>query len=69
MVGAVLDGADLRNSDLSDADIAFSSLKKADVRGAKFLCKRIESADLQGLVFDEATIFPDGWVPGRGMLE
>lgn len=69
LVGAVLDGTDLRGADLTGTDIAYASFKGANACGAIFLCERILEADLSDIIFNDETIFPDGFVLNNGRFQ
>jgi uncharacterized protein YjbI with pentapeptide repeats len=78
LVGVQMKGADLSNviavgADFTEADLSSSGLKNADVCGASFiranLCnvnfdvKRIESAFFTGAIYNEWTVWPEGFDP------
>jgi hypothetical protein len=55
---AFLQGADLQGADLQRADLTGANLSGADLRGAA-----LDGAVLRGIVTDEATRWPEGFMP------
>ena len=68
MIKAMLNGANLENvvltnADLTDADIWGTNFKNTKLQGANMNCKRIEEADFSGAEFDENTKWPQFFNP------
>ena len=66
---AYLRGANLLGANLLDAYLRFASLEGADLRGANLRGANLEWAGLRGAVYNDDTLFPEGFNPQqRGML-
>lgn len=78
MSNAVLDGANLMNTkchytvfknaslikaDLTGADVREADFQEAVLFGAVLRCSELNRASLQGALFDESTIWPEGFDP------
>ena len=65
---ADLTKADLRYSHLSGASLWGATLAKADLRGAELAGARyLEHSSLRGAKYDDATTWPEGFIPSRGV--
>jgi uncharacterized protein YjbI with pentapeptide repeats len=60
---ADLSGADLRDALLDNADLTGASLAKADLRLTSLKSAALAGADLTGALYDEKTVWPDGFDP------
>lgn len=79
LIGARLEGADLRGVDLSCADLRGAELEEADLRGANLTGANLKNADLEkanlkgaiidGAVFKGADLDYTIWVNGRVCAE
>lgn len=58
-----LRGADLRGATVFEADMRDCNLNDADLRGADLTGSVMEGAILKGAVWDDATIWPEGFDP------
>ena len=63
LTGAVLDGANLSNADLSGADVAAASFRNCQLQSAILLVERIESANFDQAIFNDQTVWPEGFDP------
>ncbi|MGR6920065.1 pentapeptide repeat-containing protein [[Actinomadura] parvosata] len=68
LTGVIAEGADLRATDLSKADLRKANLRGArldysDLRGATLRGAVLTGASLKRVVFDESTVWPDGFDP------
>ncbi|NUT42175.1 MAG: pentapeptide repeat-containing protein [Thermoactinospora sp.] len=68
LIGVIAEGADLRATDLSKADMRRANLRGArldysDLRGAELGGAVLTGASLRRVVFDENTVWPDGFEP------
>ncbi|NUW42749.1 pentapeptide repeat-containing protein [Nonomuraea rhodomycinica] len=68
LTGAVAEGVDLRGTDLSRADLRNANLRGArldysDLRGATLSGAVLTGAALRRVVFDESTVWPEGFDP------
>ena len=66
---ARLRSTDLSNSDLSHANLSRTQLNFADLRGADLEGANLSGAVLIGALYDDSTVFPEGFDPeSRGMV-
>jgi uncharacterized protein YjbI with pentapeptide repeats len=68
LAGASLQGADLMGIKLNDAtldgaDLTNAKLRAADLRGATFKDATLTGADLATALYDDGTVWPDGFDP------
>ncbi|GAA4979985.1 hypothetical protein HD597_011904 [Nonomuraea thailandensis] len=68
LTGIIAEGADMRATDLSKADLRNANLRGArldysDLRGAALSGAVLTDASLKRVVFDESTVWPDGFEP------
>jgi hypothetical protein len=68
MWAATLTSANLRYADLSDVDLTYADLDDADLRGAKLSGAdlsqaTITDANLNGILYDPSTKWPNGFTP------
>ena len=69
--GAILSGADLSVANLSranfsNANLSGASLNQANLSGANLSGANLFRAILNGIIYDEKTIWPDGFCDERG---
>jgi uncharacterized protein YjbI with pentapeptide repeats len=76
LVNAQLNGANLQNASLQDAslyeaDLSGARLNDADLRGCCLRNVNLHQASLDGALFDENTVLPDGepWTPQTDMAD
>jgi uncharacterized protein YjbI with pentapeptide repeats len=55
--------ADLSDSDITGANVLGAVFKGSDLRGATMLCEGLDSTELDGAIYDLATVWPDGFDP------
>ena len=68
--GANLRGADLRNAELAMTFFTGADLRDADLRGANLRDAHLEGARLKGALWNESTVWPEGFNPApRGAVE
>ncbi|WP_369126843.1 pentapeptide repeat-containing protein [Paenibacillus sp. A3] len=65
-----LNAANLTNADLSGADLTGVDVWQADFTGAKLYytvmqCSRINEAILSEALYDETTVWPEGFTPQK----
>lgn len=61
LVGVQLAGASLRDADLTGADLSGANLSGANLRGTVLTRAVLTGADFQAAVFDDSTLWPDGF--------
>jgi len=61
--GADLTKADLSGANLQNANLSGATLRGADLRGADLSGANLRGADLSGILYDEKTIWPVGFIP------
>jgi uncharacterized protein YjbI with pentapeptide repeats len=55
---AILEGANLKDANLTGASLRGANLEKTKLQGAVFLNADLEDASLKGAIYDETTIWP-----------
>lgn len=65
LVGASLVGATLADTILRGTDLTRANLRGADLTGADLTDARLRDADLDGVVADDTTVWPQGFTPPR----
>jgi uncharacterized protein YjbI with pentapeptide repeats len=53
---------------LADADLNRADLRGADICGANLTGANLAQAKLEGAIFDEKTVFPDGFNPSDASM-
>ncbi|GJD22934.1 pentapeptide repeat-containing protein [Rivularia sp. IAM M-261] len=61
--GANLNGADLQKTDLRSANLSGANLIRADLQETDLRSANLSGAKLQGLIYNEETKFPYGFLP------
>lgn len=62
-IGADFTGEDLSSSGLKNADVFGASFVRANLCDVNFEVKRIEGACFSGAIYDEWTVWPEGFDP------
>lgn len=59
------EGASFQNADMRRSNLSYANLKKADLCGANLTDALLWESDMEGALFDETTLLPDGsqWSP------
>ena len=57
--------ADLEGADLSGSDIDGAVFNACQLQGSIMTCLNIERASFTGAIFDDKTIWPDGFDPAK----
>ncbi|WP_276940730.1 pentapeptide repeat-containing protein [Ferrimicrobium acidiphilum] len=66
--GANLRRGDLRRADLRETTFKGANLRRADLRGTDLAGAELTGADLRGVLVDESTILPVGYVIKDGRV-
>jgi uncharacterized protein YjbI with pentapeptide repeats len=45
-----------------------TDLREADLRGSNFRRTNLQEAKLEGAIYDETTMFPDGFSPEKALM-
>jgi hypothetical protein len=63
-----LPGANLKGAKFYDAKLKKTRLQRADLRGADFGGATLEELYLEGAVYDDSTVWPEGFSPPDGAI-
>jgi uncharacterized protein YjbI with pentapeptide repeats len=63
LFGATINASTLKNADLRDANLTRTLFVESNLKGANLAGADLTQADLTGICYDEATIWPKGFAP------
>ena len=66
---ADLEGANLEDADLWGANLSRAYLSGANLKAANLECAFLENTILENIVWDELTVWPEGFTPDSGTTE
>ena len=67
--GALLTNAVLHSANCRGADLTGADMRRCDLRGTVLVGATLVNAQLEGAVYDDSTVFPDGYeTDGSGMV-
>jgi hypothetical protein len=66
--GAIFKEAVLIECFFEGADLSGADLREADLRGSNFRRTNLQEAKLEGAIYDETTMFPDGFSPEKALM-